>query len=146
MIEPANIVEVSLDPQDDALPRHVFHAYTNRPTAGEVGEVRKLPGSEIPCAGGYPHTSPAELGVKHRVVPSITNPRGDGANLVDANRPLVGGPLKNAWLRLLEVGPRPGTLNSENQAVPLVLAAELTAANDSLRSKLEVKNWGIRGR
>jgi len=46
----------------------------------------------------------------------------------------------------LEVGPRPGTLNSENQAVPLVLAAELTAANDRLRYKREVKNWGIRGR
>ena len=129
MIEPANIVEVSLDPQDDALPRHMFHAYTNRPTAGEVGEVRKLPGCEIPCASEYSHTSPAGLGVKHRVVPSITNPRGDGANLVDANRPLAGG-QKNARLRLLEVAPRPGALDTENQAVPLVLAAELTAAND----------------
>jgi hypothetical protein len=49
-----------------------------------------------------------------------------------------------ARLRLSEVAPRPGTLDTENQAVPLVLA--LTAANDSLRSKLEVKNWGIRGR
>ena len=145
MIETGNIVEVSLDPQDDALPRLVFHAYTNRPTAGEVGEVRKLPGSEIPCASEYSHTGPAGLGVKHRVVPSITNPRGDGANLVDAKRPLAAG-QKNARLRLLQVGPRPSTLDTENQAVPLVLAAELTAANDSLRSKLEVKNWGIRGR
>jgi hypothetical protein len=41
-------------------------------------------------------------------------------------------------LRLLEVAPRPGTLETENQAVPLVLAAKLTAANDSLRYKREV--------
>jgi len=53
LIELANIVEVSLDPQDDALPRLVFHAYTNRPTVGEGGELRILPGYEIPCAGGY---------------------------------------------------------------------------------------------
>src|SRR6516164_5570511 len=153
VIETGNIVEVSLDPQDDALPRHVFHAYTNRPTAGEVGEVRILPGYEIPRAGGYPHTGPAGLGIKHRAVPSIADPRGDGANLVDANRPFTrvrvwAKKLKHAKarLRLSEVAPRPGALDTENQAVPLVLAAELTAANDSLRSKLEVKNWGIRGR
>jgi len=86
VIETGNIVEVSLDPQDDALPRHVFHAYTNRPTGGQVGEIRILPGYEIPGAGGYPHTGPAGLGIKHRAVPSIADPRGDGANLVDANR------------------------------------------------------------
>src|SRR5262249_52796257 len=143
-IETANVVVVSLDPQDDVLPRHVFHAYTNRPTAGELGEIDSFPGSEIPCAGGYPHTSPADLGVKHRVVPSVTNPRGDGANLVDANGPLAAG-RKNAWLRLLEVAPRPGTLETENQAVPLVLAAELTAAYDCLRYKRKVFFTNDRG-
>ena len=44
VIETGGIVEVSLDPQDDALPRLVFHAYTNRPTVGEGGELRILPG------------------------------------------------------------------------------------------------------
>src|SRR5262245_59101623 len=131
------MVEVSLHPQDDALPRHVFQAYTSCPTVGQFGEIRILPGCEIPCAGGDSHTSPAGLGIKHRAVPSITNARGDGADLVDANRPLAVG-QKNTRLRLSEVGPRPGTLDTENQAVPLVLAAELTPANECLRNKLEV--------
>src|SRR5262249_7358913 len=109
-----DIVVVSLDPQDDVLPRHVFHTHTNRPTAGEVGELRKLSGCEIHCAGRYSHTSPPGLAVKHRAVPSIADPRGDRADLVDADRSIVEGHgrsllegQKNARLRLSKVGPRP---------------------------------------
>jgi hypothetical protein len=109
VIESANIVVVSLDPQDDALPRHVFHAHTNRPTAGEVGELRKLSGCDIGCAGRYSHTSPTGLGIEHRPVPSIADARGDGADLVDADRSVMEGRVrsllegqKNARLRFRE--------------------------------------------
>src|SRR5256885_445740 len=111
MIECEAPIDVSFDPKYDVLPRNGFNAHPSRPTVAPIDEIRELSVRDIDCSGAYFRASPAALGIEHRAVPSITKPRGDGADLADLNRPLVEG--KNSTrLPLSNVGPRIGTLEA----------------------------------
>src|SRR4051812_22689059 len=134
VIESEAAVDVCLNSYDDALPRHVLQAYAKSPTIAPIGEIHIYSVDKVHRPGAYSHPGPAALGVQHRAVPDISEPRGDSADLVDADRPL---PIreKGARLRLSDIGPRISALETDNHAVPLVLASELTAANHSERGE-----------
>src|SRR5262249_4731437 len=128
MVKWEDTLNGSFHPKYHGLPRHVFQAHTNRPAIAPIDEIRELPTHGVHCTGAYLHTRPAALGIEHRAVPSITKPRGDGADLANFYGPLA--EEKNgARLPLSNVGPRPGPLEAENEAVPLILAPELTATD-----------------
>src|SRR5215470_13963801 len=113
MVKGEATIDVSFDPKYDILPRHVFQAHTNRPAIAPIDEIREFPTHGVHCTGAYLHTRPATLGIEHRAVPSITKPRGDGADLANFYRPLA--EEKNgARLPLSNVGPRIGPLEAKN--------------------------------
>src|SRR5262245_19766909 len=139
MVKCEATIDVSFDPKYDVLPRHVFQTHTNGPAIAPIGEIRELPIRDVHCTGAYLHTSPAALGIEHRAVPSITKPRGHGADLANFYGPLA--EEKNAArLPLSNVGPRIGPLEAENEAVPLILASELTATDYSGRGEFKAFN------
>src|SRR5262249_48158085 len=128
MVKCGGTIDDSFHPKSDLLPPHVFHTHTTGPATAPIDEIPERPTQGVQCTGAYLHTSPAALGIEHRAVRSITKPRGDGADLANFYGPLVEG-KNGARLPLSNVGPRIGSLEAENEAVPLILAPELTAAD-----------------
>src|SRR5262249_565451 len=63
MVEGDATIDVSVNPQSNILPRHVFQAHTNRPTIAPICEIRERSSGEVHCTGARSHTSPAALGI-----------------------------------------------------------------------------------